>query len=191
MFTRPLQVSHFERKFTALRSDYITKCKIGEKIHLHRGKLHRWQNIVPSGLPRHSTQTASVSKQGPQTAGLSSRITWENLVSLQYFDNDIFPWWWWWGWWLTDWLTDWFGSWDLNKSLALCTDFEHKVCSRFWSWSSGVMLRLKFGQYFAADVWLRLRSFILVNILQLGLVKISSLDLVEMLMFGWDFEVNA
>ena len=32
-------------------------------------------------------------------------------------------------------------------------------------------------------VWLWLRSFILVNILKLGLVKILSLDLVEMLMF--------
>ena len=29
------------------------------------------------------------------------------------------------------------------------------------------------------------------NILKLGLVKILTLDLVEMLMFGWDFEVNA
>ena len=96
MFTRPLQVSHFERKFTALHSDCITNCNIEEKIHLQRGKLHRWQNIVPSGLPRHSTQTASVSKQGPQTAGLSSRISWEKRFSLRYFDNDIFPWWWWW-----------------------------------------------------------------------------------------------
>ena len=31
---------------------------------------------------------------------------------------------------------------------------------------------LKFGQYFAADVWLRLCSWILVKILNLGLVKI-------------------
>ena len=27
--------------------------------------------------------------------------------------------------------------------------------SRFWSWSSGEILKLKFGQHFAADVWLR------------------------------------
>ena len=31
----------------------------------------------------------------------------------------------------------------------------------------------------------------LVNILKLGLVKILTLDLVEMLMFGCDFKVNA
>ena len=48
-------------------------------------------------------------------------------------------------------------------------------------------MKLKFGQYFAADVWLRLRS----NILKLGLIKILTLDLVEMLIFGRDFEVNA
>ena len=62
--------------------------------------------------------------------------------------------------------------------------------SRFWSSSSGEILKLKFGQYFAADAWLRLRSWIFVNILKLGLVKILTLDLVEKLMFGWDFEVN-
>ena len=52
-------------------------------------------------------------------------------------------------------------------------------------------MKLKLGQYFADDVWLRLRSLILVNILKLGLVNNLTLDLVEMLMFGWDFEVNA
>ena len=69
----------------------------------------------------------------------------------------------------------------------LFSDFEHKVWSRFWSWSSGEILKLKFGRYFAADVWLTLRSWILVKILKLALVKILSL---RMLMFGWDFEVN-
>ena len=34
-------------------------------------------------------------------------------------------------------------------------------------------------------------EFFLVNILKLGLVKILTLDLVEMMMFGWDFEVDA
>ena len=63
--------------------------------------------------------------------------------------------------------------------------------SRFWSSSSGEILKLKFGEYFAADVWFRLRSWILVNIPKLDLVKILTLDLVEMLMFGCDFEVNA
>ena len=64
-----------------------------------------------------------------------------------------------------------------------------KVCSRFWS--SGKILKLKFSHYFAADVWLRLRSWILVNIQKLGLVKIFNWDLVKILMFGWNFEVNA
>ena len=44
-----------------------------------------------------------------------------------------------------------------------------------------------FGQAFKfkeADVWLRLRSSILVNILKLGLVNILTLDLVKVLMFG-------
>ena len=57
--------------------------------------------------------------------------------------------------------------------------------------SSPDIYKVKFGKYFAADVWLRLRSWIFVNILKLGFVKILILDLVEMLMFGWDFEVNA
>ena len=62
-----------------------------------------------------------------------------------------------------------------------CSDFKHKVWSRFWSWSSREILKLNFGQYFAADVWLRLQTWILV--------KILSLNLVELLMFDWDFEV--
>ena len=35
-----------------------------------------------------------------------------------------------------------------------------------------MILKLKFGQYFAADAWLRLCPFSLVEILRLGLVKI-------------------
>ena len=84
-----------------------------------------------------------------------------------------------------------FGSWGLVIKPYFCSDFQHKVWSRFWSWSSGEILKLKFGQYFAADVWLRLRSWILVEIIKLCLVKIESLSLIEMLMFGWDFKVNA
>ena len=56
---------------------------------------------------------------------------------------------------------------------------------------SGDILKLKFGQYFAADVWLRLQSLILVKILKLGLANILSLSLVQILIFGWDLEVNA
>ena len=47
-----------------------------------------------------------------------------------------------------------------------------KVWSRFWSWCSGKILKLKFGHYFATDAWLWLWSSILVEILKLGLVKI-------------------
>ena len=42
-------------------------------------------------------------------------------------------------------------------------------------------MRLKFGHYFAADVWLRLRSWILVKILKLDLAENLSLSLVEKL----------
>ena len=45
-----------------------------------------------------------------------------------------------------------FGSWGLIIKQNFCLDFEHKVWSRFWSWSSGMTLKLEFGQYFAADV---------------------------------------
>ena len=48
-----------------------------------------------------------------------------------------------------------------------------KVWSRFWSWCSGKILKLKFGHYFATEAWLWLWSF------------------VEMLVFDWDFEVGA
>ena len=63
------------------------------------------------------------------------------------------------------------GSWSLVIKLNFCSDFEHKVCSRFWRWSSGEIVKLMFGQYFTADAWLRLWS--LVETLKLvGLVKI-------------------
>ena len=56
--------------------------------------------------------------------------------------------------------------------LNFCLEFEHKVWSRFRSLSSGEILELNFGKYFAADAWLRLWSYILVEISKLGLVKI-------------------
>ena len=34
-----------------------------------------------------------------------------------------------------------------------CSDFEHKVWPRVWSWSSSEILKLKFDQYFAAEAW--------------------------------------
>ena len=82
-----------------------------------------------------------------------------------------------------------FGLTGLVIKLNFCSDFRHKACSGVWS--SGKILKLKFGQYFAADIWLRLQSWILVKIMKLGLVKTFCLSEVEMLMFGWDFKVNA
>ena len=64
------------------------------------------------------------------------------------------------------------GSWSLVIKPNFCSDFEHKVCSRFWCWSSGKIFKLEFGQYFAADVLQRLRSWILIEMLRLGLVNI-------------------
>ena len=76
-----------------------------------------------------------------------------------------------------------------NKA-NFCSDFQHKVWSGAWGWISGEILKHKFGQHYAADVWFRLRSWILVKIMKLGLVKILSLSLFEMLMYGSDLKVN-
>ena len=81
-------------------------------------------------------------------------------------------------------------SWGLVIKPNFCSDFEHKVWSRFWCWSSGKIFRLAFGQYFAADVLQRLWSWILVEMLKVGLVFWIP-SLVELVMFSWDFEVNA
>ena len=64
------------------------------------------------------------------------------------------------------------GSWGLVIKPNFCSDFQHKVSSRFWSWSSGRILKLEFGQYFAADVLQRLWRWILVKMLKQGLVNI-------------------
>ena len=77
-----------------------------------------------------------------------------------------------------------FGSWGLAKKLLFRL---WAFWSIFWSWNSSEILELKFGQYFAADVWLTLRNWILVKIPKLGLFKILTLGLVGMLMFGWKF----
>ena len=63
-------------------------------------------------------------------------------------------------------------SWGLVIKPNFCSDFKHKVSSRYWSWSSGKIFKLEFGQYFAADVLQRLWSWILVEMLKLGLVNI-------------------
>ena len=54
-------------------------------------------------------------------------------------------------------------------------DFEAEILSVFCCWCFVEITKLNLGNY----------------ILKLGLVKILTLDLVEMLVFGWDFEVNA
>ena len=64
------------------------------------------------------------------------------------------------------------GSWSSVITPNFCSDFEHMACSRFWCWSSGKIFKLEFGQYFAADVLQRLRSWILIEMLKLGLVNI-------------------
>ena len=51
-----------------------------------------------------------------------------------------------------------FGSWGLVIKLNFCSDFQHKVWSGVLRRSSGEILKLKFGQYFAAHPCLRLRS---------------------------------
>ena len=68
-----------------------------------------------------------------------------------------------------------FGGWSLVIKSIFCPDFEHKVWPRYWSWSSGEILKLKFTQYFAADLWLRLWRLFLVEILKLRLLKIFKL----------------
>ena len=60
-----------------------------------------------------------------------------------------------------------FGCWSYIFVQPLSTRFGQDC-----GWSSGEILKLKFGQYFAAEVCLRWRSWILVKIMKLGLVKI-------------------
>ena len=53
-----------------------------------------------------------------------------------------------------------------------------KVWSRFWGWFSGKILKLKFGQYFADDVWFRF----LLSLVHYSEARFGR-DLVQMLMF--------
>ena len=66
-----------------------------------------------------------------------------------------------------------FRSWGLVKMLNFCSDFEHKVWPRFWSWTFGKILKLEFGWYFATNVLWRLLSWTLVENLMLDLVYIQ------------------
>ena len=58
-------------------------------------------------------------------------------------------------------------------------EFEVEVKARFWSLRLVSILLLMFGLGYEFESW------------KLGLVKILSLSLVEMLIFGWDFKANA
>ena len=47
------------------------------------------------------------------------------------------------------------GSWSLVIKPNFCSDFEHKVCSRFWCWSSGKILPLIFCSRYEVESWSR------------------------------------
>ena len=67
-----------------------------------------------------------------------------------------------------------FGSWILVIRSNFCPDFEHRVWSRFWSWSSGKIWSWSLVSFFCwcfVEVMLY-QSWTLVEILELGLVKI-------------------
>ena len=87
-----------------------------------------------------------------------------------------------------------FQSWGLVKKLNFCSDLEHKGWSRFGSWSSGKICSWKLASFFC---------WFFVEVMKLNLGRDSelqsearfwsislSLTLVEMFMFGWDFEVD-
>ena len=65
-----------------------------------------------------------------------------------------------------------FGGWGLVKKLNFCLDLEHKVWSRYWSWSSGRICSWSLASFF---LLMFCRGWILVEILRLGLVKILRL----------------
>ena len=69
-----------------------------------------------------------------------------------------------------------FGSWSFVIKLKFCSDFEHKVWSKFWSWSSGKIWSWSSVSFFLLMFCRMLNpSWILVEILKLGLVKILKL----------------
>ena len=84
-----------------------------------------------------------------------------------------------------------FGSLGLVIKLNFCSEFEHMVWSRFWSWSSGKIwswgldsiLMLMFCSGYEVELCSRFWSWVW------SIFWISTL--VEMMMFGQDFEVAA
>ena len=55
-----------------------------------------------------------------------------------------------------------FGSWRLVLKLNFCSDFEHKGWSRFWSWSSGLMLSRdsEDEMWFVFELWYDLKKLL-------------------------------
>ena len=78
-----------------------------------------------------------------------------------------------------------FGSWGLVKKLNFCSDFEHKVWSRFRSWSKGEIWSWSLVSFFC---WCFVEViWILVEILKLGLANIFKFNFNRDV---WDFEVD-
>ena len=90
--------------------------------------------------------------------------------------------------WCWRWVCCRFGSWGLVIKLHFCSDFQQKVWSRFWSWSSRQDFEAKVWSFCC---WCLVEVTKLKKILKLCLVNILSLTLVEMLIFGRDFDVDA
>ena len=120
---------------------------------------------------------------------LAMLVTNSLTDSLNWCDPGVWRWqlcWWWktcWQQFVADLEAE-----VLVIKLNFCSDFEHKV----WS-------RLKLRRDFEAEVWSVFYCWCLVEVTKLNLCQDSdarfgqdsSLNWVEMLMFGLDFEVNA
>ena len=92
-----------------------------------------------------------------------------------------------------------FGGWSLVIKLIFCSDLEHKVWSRFWSWSSDEILKLKFLKRNMGHL---IKSFDDRNRLHKEENHVRKCDTISkykrpkplvsilMLMLGWGYEVN-
>ena len=85
-----------------------------------------------------------------------------------------------------------FGSWGLVIKVNFCSDLEHKVWSRFWSWSSGMICMVKRFSTLEKS-WLSCRHWLPLSLTDSLTPSLISLQFVcdEMLLFGWNFEVSA
>ena len=83
-----------------------------------------------------------------------------------------------------------FGNWGMVKKLNFCSDFEHKVWSRLWSWCSGMICMLK--RFSLEKSWLRCRHWLPLSLTDSLTPSLISLQFVcdKMLMFGWNFEIS-